>query len=237
MVATSHTHAAGKRSARMPITGLLQNLKQYTNRPGVNPEDTPVKKRELEACELCHAPLAPVHRHLLETRERRVVCSCDPCALRFQDVVGGRFKLIPRDPHALPDFKMEQGVWEGFSLPINLVFFFFSAAADKVVALYPSPAGAIESLLPMGSWEQLVEQNPVLSRMEPDVEALLVNRVGDARACFLAPMDRCYELVGLIRIHWRGLSGGEKVWNEVTGFFERLAADSQPLPKEVISNA
>ena len=35
--------------------------------------------------------------------------------------------------------------------------------------------------------------------MEPDVEALLINRVGPAREYFLAPIDECYRLVGLIR--------------------------------------
>ena len=43
---------------------------------------------------------------------------------------------------------------------------------------------------------------------EPDVEALLVNRVGAVREYFIVPIDECYKLVGLIRLHWRGLSGG-----------------------------
>ena len=55
--------------------------------------------------------------------------------------------------------------------------------------------------------------------MEPDVEALLINRVGPAREYFLAPIDECYRLVGLIRLHWRGLSGGTEVWKEIQGFF------------------
>ena len=37
--------------------------------------------------------------------------------------------------------------------------------------------------------------------MQHDVEALLVNReMEEAREYFLAPMDICFELVGLIRI-------------------------------------
>jgi hypothetical protein len=43
--------------------------------------------------------------------------------------------------------------------------------------------------------------------MEADVEALLVNRVDGAREYFLAPIDACFELVGTIRVPWRGLSG------------------------------
>ena len=59
-----------------------------------------------------------------------------------------------------------------------------------------------------------MQANPVLESLEPDVEALLVNRVGHAREAsaaeyYIAPIDACYQLVGLIRVHWRGLSGGD----------------------------
>ena len=59
-------------------------------------------------------------------------------------------------------------------------------------------------------------------QMQSDVEALLANRVGDARAYFIAPIDKCYELVGTIRKHWKGLSGGEEVWREIDEFFTGL---------------
>ena len=213
----------------------IRKLRQFaSHRPTTGVRESPAPPATApEKCELCGEPLAPRHRHLLETENRHVVCSCDPCALRFQDVVDGRFRLIPRDPRELVDFKLADGLWEGFALPINLVFFFFSTAVGKMVARYPSPAGATESLLPLESWEQLVADNPALARMEPDVEALLVNRVGDARWYFLAPMDRCYALVGLIRKHWRGLSGGDLVWEKITAFFAELKADSRTLPEEV----
>ena len=152
--------------------------------------------------------------------DRKIICACDPCALRFQDVVGGRFKLIPRDARALPDFQMTDAQWDSLALPINLAF--FHNTGGKMTAMYPSPAGATESLLPLEHWRELVADNPMLGEIEPDVEALLVNRVGPAREYFIAPMDVCYELVGLIRTHWRGLSGGETVWVEIENFFARL---------------
>ncbi len=63
--------------------------------------------------------------------------------------------------------------------------------------------------------------------MQPDVEALLVNRLGAARGSdvaeyYLAPIDECYKLVGLIRSHWRGLSGGSEVWPQIGQFFAQL---------------
>jgi hypothetical protein len=32
----------------------------------------------------------------------------------------------------------------------------------------------------------------------------------------------------LIRVHWRGLSGGDKVWEEVDKFFSKLRASARP---------
>jgi len=127
----------------------------------------------------------------------------------------------------LADFRIEDGEWEDFALPINLVFFFENSTAGKLTALYPGPAGVTESLLRLNAWRTLVEQNPGLARMEPDVEALLVNRVGTARQYFIAPIDVCFELVGLIRLHWRGLSGGNEVWREIGDFFTRLKERSK----------
>ena len=180
-----------------------------------------------EKCEFCSVGLPPGHRHLLEISKNRIVCTCSPCALRFQDVVGGRFRLIPRDIRFLTEFSLSDAEWESLALPINLAFFFYSSPQEKMNAMYPSPAGATESLLPLTAWKFLAERNPVLTTMEADVEALLVNRVGARREYYIVPIDICFELIGLIRVHWRGLSGGEKVWEEVEKFFSKLKANSR----------
>ena len=178
---------------------------------------------EAEQCELCSVSLPPQHRHLLETPSRNIVCACDPCALRFQNVIDGRFKLVPRDARALPNFQISDQEWEALALPINLAFFFYSTPSAKMTAMYPSPAGATESLLSLTAWETLAVKNSDLGEMLPDVEALLANRVRDTRAYFVAPIDKCYELVGTIRKHWKGLSGGEEVWREIDRFFAALS--------------
>jgi hypothetical protein len=190
-----------------------------------------VRKTPMEKCELCGKEIAPQHRHLLETAVRRIVCSCDHCALRFHDVVGGRYQLVPRDTCLLKDFQMTDAQWDDLSLPINLAFFFFSTAQSRVTAMYPGPAGVTESLLALSSWETLAEANPELAHLKPDVEALLVNRVGTTREYFLAPIDVCFELVGLIRQHWRGLSGGNEVWRELDRFFARLRGEVPVEPE------
>lgn len=37
--------------------------------------------------------------------------------------------------------------------------------------------------------------------------------------CYLVPIDACYELVGLVRTHWRGFDGGQEVWDAIEAFF------------------
>ena len=182
-------------------------------------------RADAEQCEFCSVTLGAGHRHLLEAATGKIICVCEPCGLRFENVQG-RWRLIPRDARALPEFQMTDEQWEALALPIHLAFFFQSSAAGKVVAMYPGPAGATESLLPLSGWEALADANPALSELAPDVEALLVNRLGKTPEYFVAPIDRCFELVGLIRLHWRGFFGGEKVWQEIEGFFQNLRASA-----------
>ncbi len=198
--------------------GLVATLRRITR---------PASRRNEEQCELCCIQLASEHRHLLEMPGGTIVCACDPCALRFQAVIGGRYKLIPRDTRMLWDLRITDEDWENLALPINLAFILKDSRANKVTAMYPSPAGATESLLPMDVWEAYVRKNPVLAELEADIEALLVNRVGTARDYFITPVDVCYRLVGLIRLHWRGLSGGTVVWHEIEMFFSSLKERSR----------
>jgi hypothetical protein len=50
--------------------------------------------------------------------------------------------------------------------------------------------------------------------------------VGTKREYYVVPVDVCFELIGLIRLHWRGFSGGDKVWEEVERFFAKLDTTS-----------
>jgi hypothetical protein len=181
-----------------------------------------------EHCELCSAALAPEHQHLIEPASRRLLCSCDACAILFSGQQSARYRRVPRRIQSLPDFRLTDAQWEELHLPINLAFFFHSSPTGRIVAVYPSPAGATESLLPLEAWHALEEENPLLRELEPDVEALLVNRVGSARDHYRVPIDECYKLVGLIRTNWRGLSGGTEVWEVIGRFFGSLKERSNP---------
>ncbi len=190
------------------------------------------RRQPVERCEMCSAPLAPDHQHLLELTGRRIACACDACAILFHAQGDTKYRRVPRRIRFLPDFQLTESQWNGLLMPINMAFFFKSTAAGgRVTAMYPSPAGATESLLTLDTWADIADGNPVLDEMEPDVEALLVNRIGHARGFadpehYMVPIDECYKLVGLIRSHWSGLAGGAEVWRQIAEFFRQLKARS-----------
>jgi hypothetical protein len=173
-------------------------------------------------CELCGAEIGDRHHHLLDLRTRGVVCGCEACAILFSDHAAGSYRRIPSDIRALPDFVMDDAQWEDLSIPINMAFFCLIGDSTEAAAFYPSPAGATEAHLNLGSWQQIVEQNPPLRQMASDVEALLVNRLNQPHEYFILPIDECYRLIGLIRTQWRGFSGGKEVWEAISGFFTSL---------------
>jgi hypothetical protein len=194
-------------------------------------------RRPVERCELCSLALAHEHTHLVEISSRQIVCACEACATLFDAMVGGRYRRVARRAQLLANFQMTDAQWESLLIPINMAFFFHSSVEGRIVPLYPSPAGAVESLLPLDAWNEIVEQNAILSHLSPDIEALLVNRVGHAQELsraeyYIAPIDECYRLVGLIRANWKGLSGGAEVWVEIGRFFADLKSRADVVSGE-----
>jgi hypothetical protein len=182
------------------------------------------KPRTSEHCDMCGIAVAHKHQHLIDPMSRRLVCACDACAVLFYQSGETKYKRVPRQARFLANFQMTDGQWDSLMIPIGLAFFVESSRENRVLALYPSPAGSTESLLSLEAWWDIVQENPVLTEMESDVEALLVNRLDCEGEYYLAPIDRCYQLVGLIRSNWRGLSGGTEVWEKIRDFFAELKA-------------
>ena len=180
-------------------------------------------------CDVCGEPLEPDHRHVADLEHQRLLCACRACRILFDRTAagGGHFRLVPERSRALPGFVLNDAGWAALRIPVDMAFFFSSTPAGRVVALYPGPMGATESLLELEAWDDLVAANPVLAEMEPDTEALLVHRAGGARDHFIVPIDRAYRLVGTIRASWKGLGGGNQVWCEIADFFEQLSKEAE----------
>jgi hypothetical protein len=188
-----------------------------------------LNRRPVERCELCAVELPSRHSHLFQIQARRIACACDGCALLFEGDAAANFRRIPRDVFYLGDLALEDLQWEALSIPIGLAFLFFNSASQRMTAMYPSPGGAIESLLSLDAWNQIASRSPRLQTMQPDVEALLVNRVTSPYEYYLAPIDRCYELTGLVRKQWSGFSASEELWREVGRFFAGLRDEAQVI--------
>jgi len=250
----------------LPIGGL-KRLLDKTRAPKPSPG---------ERCEMCGEPISPEHSHVVNTQTRALMCTCRGCYLLFTHTgaAQGKYRAVP-DRHLYdPAFALSDLQWDDLQIPVKMAFFFRNSALDRFVAFYPSPAGATESLLPLDTWDEVIAANPRFAELDPDVEALLLLRIGgigggsphprpplppegegNATAgvlpspfrgkraedegglssnpsairteCYLAPISSCYELVGTVRLHWRGFSGGEEAWREIDGFFADLRAKSR----------
>ena len=185
-------------------------------------------EKQAERCELCATDIAAEHQHLIDTRSRKIACSCDACAILFCGQEGAKYRRVPRRIVQLNTFAFTDHAWTAMALPINLAFF-VRGPSDELHAFYPSPAGPMESLLSFQSWVEVFGENPSLKEVEPEVEALLVNRIATESLALIVPIDICYRLVGLIRTKWRGLSGGPEVWQAIAAFFAGLEAQATHL--------
>ncbi len=178
-----------------------------------------------EQCELCAAALPDEHPHLFELEHNRVICACRACSLLFPQ--GERYRLVPRDIRQLSAFQIDDVLWRSLAVPIELAFFYYSSHAQTWSAVYPSPAGPLQAPIDADAWNEFAGQDPSLQALTCDVEALLVNRLEGARGYFIAPIDECHRLTGLVRQYWRGFSGGDEAWRRIREFFavmERRAA-------------
>jgi hypothetical protein len=198
----------------------------------------PARPRPGEKCEMCGVDVEDNHSHIVNLDTRSLMCACRPCYLLFVGAGsgGGRYRAVPSRYLALDDFAMTPAQWDDLQIPVSVAFFFFNSRANQVVAFYPSPAGATESLLRLETWAEISAKNPALFHMQPDVEALLV-RVADNRGgrneSFIVPIDACYELVGHLRRLWRGFDGGNEAHAEMAAFFDRVREQAEPVPSEL----
>ena len=175
-------------------------------------------------CDLCGEPIEEDHSHAVDTHERRLLCTCRPCYLLFTSpgAAGGRRRAVPSSYRRLEGFSLGPGGWDALEIPVGVAFF-LRDPEGRVTAFYPGPAGATESLLPLGAWDQVVEANPDLGDLDAEVEAALVTASGErGPSCFVVPVDACYELVGRLRRVWRGFDGGQDARRELADFLGHL---------------
>lgn len=181
---------------------------------GAAPVSSP-RPEPVERCEMCGAVAGDRHGHVVDTENRALQCVCRPCYLLFTHDTG-RFRAVP--DRYLTGRRLTGVEWESLGIPVGSAFFLDGEHGTS--AFYPSPAGATECLLNLGAWASLGATHPLLTAVLPEVEAILVRDC----ECFLVPVDVCYELVGLVRMHWKGFDGGTEAHEKIDTFFADIRA-------------
>ncbi len=184
-----------------------------------------------EVCELCTEPIADDHGHLVDLEARNLMCACRGCYLLFisEGAGGAHFKSVPDRYLAFSDFELSPEQWDNLQIPVSVAFFFLNSSLGRVAAFYPGPAGATESELPLDTWAEVIDANPQLTTLQPDVEAFLVRSMPNqgGTECYIVPIDACYELVGHLRTLWRGFDGGKEANAKLDLFFESVRTRAQ----------
>ncbi len=190
-----------------------------------------------QSCEMCGQQVPEDdHRHVVDLDGRSMLCVCRGCALLFLErgAAQGQYLTVPERYLRITPFVLDDVAWASLQIPVGIVFVVRTADPDDQsgrgtpVAFYPSPAGATESELPLQSWAAITDQTSPLHDVEPDVEAVLI-RTHDTEdpACYVVPVDRCYELVGALRLGWRGFDGGQEAREAMARFFADIQRRSR----------
>lgn len=231
----------------------MSGLARFTTEPGpplesprtVEPEQLPRPLRRFlerrpgpapgEACEMCSAPIHADHRHVVDLDSRRMQCVCRGCGLLFleEGAARGRYRTVPERYLKVEPFTLTDMQWAALQIPVGIVFVVRNTQLGTDVAFYPGPGGATESELPLASWDDIVAANPPLGDVEADTEAALIRnhaprpggrgRAGATTECFVVPVDRCYELVGRLRMGWTGFDGGQEARDAIETFFADIS--------------
>lgn len=208
----------------------MTGLRRYAGRMPAAPElvspDPPAQR-----CEMCGTELGDRHRHVVALDDRAIRCVCRPCGLLFAPTGAGagRIRVVPERYLTDPARRIADEDWDLLGIPVMPVFLFVNSDLGRVVACYPSPAGATESLLDLDGWAGLVQAYPLLRMPVADVEAVYVTRTDAGLEAYLVPIDACFEVVGLVRLRWQGPDGGDTVRQTTATFLQALRDQSRPL--------
>jgi hypothetical protein len=206
------------------VSGLRRFVHQPSGETEAEREAEAEREPQLERCEMCGAALPEEHGHVVNIDARSLLCTCRPCYLLFtpDGAAGGRFRAVPDRYRYARDLGISSADWDLLQIPVGMAFFFDSTPAGRTVCLYPSPGGATESELALDAFDEIRRFLPFGDDIVADVEALILRRRSDGFECYLAPIDACYELVGRMRVGWRGFDGGQQVRDDIERFFADL---------------
>ncbi len=187
----------------------------------------PSHAKATSPCEHCGAAIDESHHHFVDIVTRRLSCACRACwLLSGAHETRGSLRAVPDRYLTGWAFRVSGAQWDALQIPVATTFVMFNSTIGRMIAFYPSPAGATESALPLGAWRDVEQSNPWVRTASPDTEAILVRRHPDGSErfdAFIVPIDACYDLVGRIRVNWSGFDGGQAVRDEIDRFFNAVS--------------
>ncbi|GGZ03839.1 DUF5947 family protein [Streptomyces poonensis] len=206
------------------------------------PADGSGRSGRTARCELCDAAVDAGHGHAVDLDDRGLLCVCRACRLLLArrgdrsestGTARGRYRTVPDRYHFAPGLPLTTAQWEELQIPVGICFLLRNSRLDRLVAFFPSPAGATEMPLADVTWRRILGAGPDVVAPADDVEALLLRRRGTGVDCALVPVDACYRLVGKLRLHWAGFGGGARVHSELDAFFASLRERGRPPSTEL----
>ena len=126
-----------------------------------------------------------------------------------------------------PNFEMTDGQWESLMIPINWPSSFAPASRTERSRSIPARRARLNRCCRSTHGQRSSRAIRVCIHSSPTSRLCSSIAYGHAHGLtraeyYIAPIDECYKLVGLIRTNWKGLSGGTEVWDEVGRFFAEL---------------
>lgn len=181
---------------------------------------------------MCGTPVEGRHGHVVDVEHRSLKCTCRACYLLFlpERSGAGRLRAVPERYFHDPSNPLSISDWELLGIPVASAFFL--RGDNDVRAFYPSPAGATECLLDLDAWASLGQSHPMLGAAEPEVEAILIRADEAGVECYLVPVDACYQLVGIVRVYWKGFDGGSEAHEHIDEFFAGIAGEARRFTAE-----
>ena len=153
--------------------------------------------RSAASCAASRSP--PEHRHLLDLQRAALLCACRAVLDPVRPPRRGRrpLRLVPERAGGCSTTsssttrcgRARHPGRPGVLLPEHAP----PVAWSRSTRARSAPT---ESLLELTAWDELARRTRCSRELQPDVEALLVNRTGERARALARPVDRCYELVG-----------------------------------------
>ena len=176
-------------------------------------------RRRTSAARCAARPSPTSTQHVVDVGTRSLMCTCRPCYLLFtHDDATLAYRAVPDRYLSFPDLRCPGLGRPGDPGRHGLLLHQLRAGAGRRVL---SRAGGRDRVGAAAGRPGTSRRgrHPALATLKPDVEALLVRAVDQRVEAFLVPIDVCYELVGHLRMLWRGFDGGQDVRRRLDEFF------------------